>query len=684
MNKNTIARLVESKNLSFDEVSLMDSNSRVSIGLPAVIPQVDYTPTQQILDSVVPNFLGLRKAFGLDQEFAATPLFNTEQDTSGKMSDYYRREMVFSNNRGSLYTLVSEMAAHPLIAAALDIYASEATVPDPITGKVCWAEAEDPKIRAELNDLLARLQLDSDKAYSICFSMAEYGDNFEHVVADNQGVLALKYIHPSRLTRIEDKFGRLQGFAAGILTKQDAVWEENLDKMPDKVSYPWDIAHFRIQSTNRETCHGDPMTLPARRAYQQLKMIEDMLVLYRLSRGFDRDVYYVGVRGATATQSWRTTHEFRQQIRKNLGINPVGANMRQEFSPKTPDKDLFIPSSGKDDPTRVERQSGGGPQGDIPDVDHFRRVLLGALRIPAGYIGFETDTPARATLASQSARFARAVRRLQKAYIQGVRWICECHLIKRGFQTRDDAGRMTVAYKVKMSPINQVEELTKMEILTQQVDLVGKILEFARIDFEPPPMPEPAAPAPAPAKAKAKAKTEGAVVQPPAAPTPPVISPIIPNPLQFIAWVLRKNLNLSDSEIGMFLGDPRLGMTEDDVALMQLAESTIQRDPDFQAFSDTIKEVVEDARSDLKEGEDPAFVENKSDYQDSFFVANRADRKEVFDLDQQEINLRESLGVKEGDPIIKCPACEKQGMSVRKDEIEERNFLFCTKCGHSQ
>jgi hypothetical protein len=651
MNKRQIGRLVEAKNLSLDEVSIMDSSSRVAIGLPPIIPQVDYSPVQQILDSVVPNFLGLRKAFGLDQEFAATPLFNTEQDTSGKMSDYYRREMVFSNNRGSLYSLVSEMAAHPLISAALDIYASEATVPDAVTGKVCWVESSDPKVRMELNDLLTRLQLDGDKAYSICYSIAEYGDNFEHVVADDQGVLALKYVHPSRLTRIEDRFGRLQGFASGILSKEDSVWEDNLEKIPDKVSYPWDIAHFRIQSTNRETCHGDPLTLPARRAYQQLKMIEDMLVLYRLSRGMDRDVYYVGVRGATATQSWRNTHEFRQQIRKSLGINPMGGTMRQEFSPKTPDKDLFIPSSGPDDPTRVERQNGGGPQGDIPDADHFRRVLLGSLRIPAGYIGFETDTPARATLASQSARFARAVRRLQKAYIQGVRWICECHLIRRGFTTRTDDGRMALSFKVKMSPINQVEELTKMEILGQQVDLVQRIIAIAGVQFAPQP--------------------EGSTGPPQA------ISAIINNIPQFVAWVLRKNLNLTDEEVGMFLGDPRLGLTEDDVALQQLAEAetAIQGSDGFQAF--------EEAMHNL--GEVVNVASNSDEYEDSFFVSSRDDiTPGSFNIEQQEAELRESLGIREGDPIIKCPACKKQGMSVRKDEIEESTFLFCPKCGHSQ
>ena len=645
MNNKQIARLVESKNLSFDEVSLMDSASRVAIGLPAIIPQTDYTGFQQIIDSVVPNFLGLRKAFGLDQEIGAQPLFNTDTDTSGKMSDYYRRETAFANNRGALYTLVSEMAAHPLISAALDIYANEATVPDPVSGKVAWVECDDANIRAELTDLLGRLGLDGDKAYSICYSMAEYGDNFEHIVADQNGVIGLKYVHPTRLTRIEDRFGRLQGFAAGILTPEDAKWENNMEKMPEKVSYPWDIAHFRIQSTNRESLHGDPMTLPARRAYQQLKMVEDMLVLYRLSRGMDRDVYYVNVRGATPTQSWRTVHEFRQQVRKNLGVDPLGGKMRQEYNPKTPDKDLFVPTSGTDDPTRVERQKGGGPQGDIPDVDHFRRVLLGALRIPAGYIGFETDTPSRATLSSQSARFARAVRRLQKAYIQGVRWICESHLIRRGFTTRDDQGRMLAPFRIKMSPVNQVEELTKMEILTQQIEIAQSLQSLAQIQSgEPDP--------------------NTGIVTP--------FSPIVADSRQFIAWNFRKNLKMSDSEIELFMGDKGMGMTQDDLIMSQIMEKAKESGVGMDAFEESVKEAVTELREVADEYVDESFVVSESQ-------AEPGD----FDLDKQEDELRESLNIKDG-PIIKCPSCKEQGMSIRHDSVENRDFLFCTNCGHSQ
>lgn len=201
-----------------------------------------------------------------------------------------------------------------------------------------------------------------------------------------------------------------------------------------------------------------------------------------------------------------------------------------------------------------------------------------------------------------------------------------------------------------------------MEILTQQVDLVAKIVNLARIEYLP--------------------QAEGDANPPQPA------SPIIANPQQFIAWTLRKNLNLTDSEVEMFMGDPSLGMTEDDVALQQLseAESLVKNDEDFISFEKLVQEIAEDNRSG--DGDENIFEESAKsdiDYQDSFFVAHKRDvTPGAFDIDKQESSLRESLGVKEGDPIIKCPACKEQGMSIRKDEIEENTFLFCPKCGHSQ
>jgi hypothetical protein len=620
-----------------DEVANMPPQTRSTLGIPTIIPQVDYTPTKRFLDSVIPDYFNLRKAFGLDQEIGQEPMFNTEGGADGgKISEFYNRQTMGANNRAALYTLVSEMSSHPLISAALDIYASEATVPDPISGKVCWVESPDPAVRQSLQDLLTKLGLDGERAYGICHSLSEYGDCFEHIVPGDQSVAALKYVHPSRLTRIEDQYGRLQGFAAGILNKDDAKWEENLEKKPEMISYPWDFVHFRIQSSNRESVHGDPLTLPARRSYQQLKMIEDMLVLYRLSRGMDRDVYYVNTRGATPSQQWRNVHEFRQQVRKKLGINPMGGSMRQEFDPKTPDKDLFIPTSGSDDPTRVERQKGGGPQGDIPDVDHFRRVLLGSLRIPAGFIGFESDTPSRATLASQSSRFARACRRLQKAYIQGVRWICESHLIRQGMTTRDDQGRFLIPFKIKMSPINQVEELTKMEILEKRISITQNIFSMAQIQGVP-------------------NEETGETV-----PT----SPIVRDPSQFIAWNLRHNMGMGDAEIEMFMGDRTMGMTPEDVIVSQLMESK-----DFDPTP-----AKEEKKEDLNESKD---------YVDDCFVESK-ERSNDFELLEQETALRAELHIEEGRPIIRCPSCKTHGMDIKKDEINESVYLLCGNCGNTE
>lgn len=625
----------------------MSSRTRVTLGLPPIIPQTDYGPVQRIVDSYLPKWDGLRRMFGLDQEISVDPIYNIGDD-NGKSSTFYRNTLQFSNQRGPIYTLVEEMDAYDLINSALDLYTEEATQADPDTQRVVWIESPDANLRADLMDLIVRLGLD-DRASSIVRTMCKYGDNFERIVtSDSVGVLRLGFVHPARLSRIEDLDGKLQGFAAGILAPDECIWE-NI-KEHQKVSYPWDFAHFRLQSNNRDGKHGDSILMGCRRAYQQLKMTEDMLVLYRMARGMDRDVYKVNVQGSTPTQAWRTIHEFRQQVRKHLAINP-GMGMRQEYNMRTPDEDIFLPLNGKEDPTTVERQQGGQPQGDINDVDHFRRKLFGSLRIPAGFMGFESDTPAKATLASQDVRFARSVKRIQRSFKMGVRWICEVHLIKKGQQTRDELGRMTSKFTVKMAAVNQLEELAKIEIYKARMELITSMLTLVGLQQEPDP-------------------TTGLIIPG---------TGVIKNIDGWVAWVLRKFMDVTDEEIEMFLGDSQLGLTVDTIAMRSLSEKAGTEAIDkIKAKYASIKDRVDL----LCESDDENFtVTPKEKIDEERSQLKKQEPQKTYDLITEESMLRERLQTTGDGPIIQCPKCLKKSLSVRMDKVEHRSYMLCS-CGY--
>lgn len=619
----------------------MPSRTRVQLGLPAVIPATDYSVGQRILDSVLPRYGALRQMFGLDQDIVTDPIYHIGDD-GGKSSQFYRNSLLFSNQRLPIYTLVEEMDTYDLVNSALDLYAEESTQPDPDTQRVVWIESEDGAIRSELMDLMVRLNMD-DRLFGIVRTMCKYGDNFERIVtADTLGVVRLSYVHPARLSRIEDKEGRLQGFAAGILPPEECEWEAHQDVQ--RISYPWDFVHFRLSSNNRDSKHGDSILLGCRRAYQQLKMTEDMLVLYRLARGMDRDVYYVNTGGATQSQAWRTMHEFRQEVRKRLAINP-GQSMRQEYNMRTPDEDIFLPVNGKEDPTRVERQQGGQPQGDIEDIDHFRRKLFAALRIPAGFMGFESDTPAKATLASQDVRFARGIKRIQRAAKQGIRWICEVHLIKKGMPTRDELGRMQVKFSVRMAPVNQLEEQAKLEVYQARIELVTQMLALIGMQQQPDP-------------------TTGLIIP---------ASGVIKNVEQWSAWVLRKFMMLSDAEVEIFLGDSSLGLTIDDMQARQLTELAEKNGTMLEKMKNslaTVKQLVEA----LREDDDDCFVVSPK-------IREGSARQAEYNLATEEKALAERLGHSGDGYLAPCPKCREKALAQKYDVLEGRNYLLCS-CGY--
>jgi len=238
--------------------------------------------------------------------------------------------------------------------SVLDAYAEDATQFDYDKGRVFWIESDNREIRDELTRMIDRVQLE-DRAFSMARGLALFGDHFEQLVySQGEGVLALRYVHPSRLTRIEDKYGKLRGFAVGLYEDSELT-EEKIEKL--KLSHPYEFLHFRRLGSRRFGAHGESMILGARRSWMQLKIMEDSMILYRLNRAPDRLVWYIDVGTQGPDDQRRTIEYWRQAYRKRMYLNTGTGILRQEWSPLTAEEDLFFPVP-KGTNSRIEKLPG--------------------------------------------------------------------------------------------------------------------------------------------------------------------------------------------------------------------------------------------------------------------------------------------------------------------------------------
>lgn len=624
MNKKFIEKRLDSLGLSLEEVATLPGYNRVMLGLPPIIPQVDYSPTQQFVENYLPKWKALRKLFNLDVQIDIDPPFSINEPDFGRNFSWYQDKVQMETaDRNTLYQVVEEMDSYDIIGSALDLLAEDATQIDPDIGRSVWVESENEDIRNECIKLFDRLGIE-ENIFGMVRGMCKYGDNFERIIASSdEGIVALEHVHASRLTRVQDRFGRLRGFVPGIHNQADLMDETKLSKM--NMSRPWSFLHFRLTSSRREIKHGESYLVNATKCFRQLKILEDTLVLYRLNRASDKDVYYIDVGDQPPDQQWQTINQWRRELRKKFYVNPATGQARQQYNPRTADEDLYFPLP-KGSESRVERLQGSGPIGDIYDVEHFRDKLFGALRISKAHLGFEKDLSAKATLASQDIRFARTVKRVQRATIYAVTQLCRIHLAILGYDILDLKNK----FKVKMASVTYLDELAKSESWELKQRIADSLIDYATKirDLDP--------------------ENSSFRMEP------------------WIRYIMRKFFGFSTEEINMFMGPPTgKDMTGVPPSIQNFGE----------VFEKDFEEQAKKARKAIKEANIDVFVDEE--VPPAKLKINEEDEGGLYDLDEEERRLY-------GENHLNCPSClsHKKHNELKKIEDRETNesFYMCNVC----
>jgi hypothetical protein len=559
----------------------------------------------------------------------------------------------------------------------LTIYAEEATQMDKDSGRSVWIEAESTDVKKELLSMFDRIGLE-DLIFGMARGVCMYGDDFNQIIASGtRGVEALEYTNPNRLTRIEDRFGRLKGFAAGLHSEPELAKPGSEKKL--KLSKPWDFIHLRLTSTHRQVKHGETVLMAARRVWRQLKIIEDTLVLYRLNRSTDKDVWYIDVGEQTPDQQWQTINQFRRELRKKFFVDPATGKMRQEYDPRTADEDWYVPVT-KDSGTKVERLTGSPGSGEIYDVDHFRDKFFAAVRIPKAFMGYEQDVNAKATLVSQDIRFARSIKRVQRAIRHGLTHLCRIHLALRGYDVTEETNN----FKVRMASINHLDDQAEAELYGMRYNVTAQMLQLSQ-----------------------GGEAEGPKGADGEAGEPVAIPPIITNVEAWTRFCLQKFMSFTDEEMEMFMGKPEPGKAgqTDTIKTAKMFSEVAEGLEDqmseeawtaLQEAKDAVMEklIGADGQDDVHVFDEVPAHEGKaySKYLDRVLNEDggrkeapelKEDEDELWDLEAEEKALREVVGEGVDPQNIECPAVRCDGKLTHIfDEAEGRAYMRCSEgCG---
>lgn len=368
-------------------------------------------------------------------------------------------------------------------------------------GHLLKIDVKNKKVKEELEFLLFhRKMLNVDrKLWNWSKNLFIFGDVFLELIIDQDspkdGVLGTTMLPPESIFRIETTKGRLiefqqskegPDFEALNRAEVTKATEQELKQSTAIRFEPNAIIHIRI-GDDRKTFYpyGQSLVEPARGPAHQLRLMEDAMVVYRLTRAPERRVFYVDVGQLPPFKAEAFIERMKDQFRKKKVASqktglPGASAVEERWHAPAQDEDYWIPIRPNSN-TRVETLPGAQNLGEIDDAVYFRNKLFTAMNFPKNYFSNEDTNATRITLSAQDVKFARQIERLQ-AYIEDAMWdICDRHLKLRGIP--EECYEDLV---IKMTPPSDWREMSRAEVVTNRINNANAVKGaqlFANIDI---------------------------------------------------------------------------------------------------------------------------------------------------------------------------------------------------------
>jgi hypothetical protein len=386
----------------------------------------------------------------------------------------YLRTMVYSD--------YDNMDYDAIVASALDIVADESTLKNDM-GEVLHIKSSDEDVQQILYNLFYDVLNIEFNLWSWIRQMCKYGDFFLKMeIAEKYGVYnVIPYTayhierqenydkeHPNAVRFRYSPEGIYAGGSGYYGTPTIGQYDGN---QPGIFFDNYEMAHFRLLTDVNYLPYGRSYLEPARRIFKQYVLMEDAMLIHRISRSPDRRIFYINVGSIPPNE----VENFMQKTISTMKRTPLMDSQTGEYNLKYNMQnlleDFYIPMRGNDTTTKIETTPGLQYDG-IQDVTYLRDKLFAALKVPKAFMGYEKDLTGKATLAAEDIRFARTIDRIQRITLSELYKIALVHLYSQGY-----TGEQLTNFELDLTTPSIIYDQEKIALLTQKVDLAQKIME---------------------------------------------------------------------------------------------------------------------------------------------------------------------------------------------------------------
>ena len=441
-----------------------------------------------------------------------SPVPQTNEDgvdhyiSSGFYGQYVDIEGVYRTE----YDLIKryrEMALHPECDGAIEDVVNEAIVSDlydsPIEIELSNLNASD-RLKKTIRDEFKRIKeiLDFDrKSHEIFRNWYVDGRLYYLKVIDTQkpqeGIKELRYIDPMKIKYIrqEKKKKDEQRLVNLRLVSEEKVINPEIDEYFLYTPTPNYPSMGGGQQKNSIKIAKDSITYvtsglvdrnkgsvlsylhKAIKALNQLRMIEDSLVIYRLSRAPERRIFYIDVGNLPKVKAEQYLRDVMMRYRNKLVYDANTGEVRDDRKFMSMLEDFWLPRREGGRGTEITTLPGGQNLGELADIEYFQKKLYRALGVPESRIaadgGFNLGRSSE--ILRDELKFAKFVGRLRKRFAQMFNDMLRTQLILKNIVSPEDWEMIADHIQYDFLYDNQFAELKESEMLNERLGILATI-----------------------------------------------------------------------------------------------------------------------------------------------------------------------------------------------------------------
>ena len=246
---------------------------------------------------------------------------------------------------------------------------------------------------------------------------------------------------------------------------------------PDAISY----VHSGMVDNQKQIIIG--YLYKSIKPYNQLRMIEDSLVIYRMARAPERRIFYIDVGNLPKTKAEQYLRSVMDKYKQKIIYNAATGEVEDQKKQMAMLEDFWLPRRDGGRGTEISTLPSGQNLGEIEDIEYFRKKLYQSLNIPISRIEGTEQTAFNLGRSSEINRdeikFAKFVAKLRHRFSALFTDLLRIQLLLKGIIGEDDWGDISENLEYIWTKDSHYAELKNNEILRERMELLQMVDEYS-------------------------------------------------------------------------------------------------------------------------------------------------------------------------------------------------------------